>query len=147
MNSLMVSEETFHQELEQIQNIIERQASNSFKIKGWAVTLIVVVLLFRSKDIHLAVAYIPLIGFWYLDAYYLRQERKFRALYDWVRQNRENTDENLFDMDTSRVDDDVKPVRELMRRKSVLVFYGTITSLLIIYSAIVLANGTGVIYG
>lgn len=143
----MASEETFHQELEQIQNIIDRQASNSFKIKGWAVTLIVVVLLFRSKDIHLFVAYIPLIGFWYLDGYYLRQERKFRALYDWVRQHRQNTDDHLFDMDTSRVDDDVKPVRQLMRRKSVFVFYGTITSLLTIYAVIVLVNGMGVING
>lgn len=143
----MVSEETFHQELEQIQNIIDRQASNSFKIKGWAVTLIVVVLLFRSKDIHLAVAYIPLIGFWYLDGYYLRQERKFRALYDWVRQNRQDTDDHLFDMDTSRVDDDVKSVPKLMRRESLFVFYGTITTLLTMYSGIVLANGTGVIHG
>lgn len=143
----MVSEESFHQELEQIQNVIDRQASNSFKIKGWAVTLIVVVLLFRSKDIHLAVAYIPLVGFWYLDGYYLRQERKFRALYDWVRRNRQDTDDHLFDMDTSRVDDDVKSVPELMGRKSVLVFYGTITLLLTIYSGIVLANGTGAIHG
>lgn len=143
----MVSEESFHQELEQIQNIIDRQASNSFKIKGWAVTLIVVVLLFRAKDIHLAVAYIPLIGFWYLEAYYLRQERKFRALYDWVRQNRGNTDDHLFDMDTSRVDDDIKSVPELMRQKSVVVFYGTITLLLTAYSTIVVANGAGVIHG
>jgi len=143
----MVSEETFHQELEQIQNIIDRQASNSFKIKGWAVTLIVVVLLFRSKDIHLAVAFIPLIGFWYLDAYYLRQERKFRALYNWVRKYRRDTDDYLFDMNTSRVDDDVKSVPKLMRRKPVLVFYGTITLLLSVYSAIILANGSGVIHG
>jgi len=143
----MTSEDTFHQELEQIQNIIERQASNSFKIKGWTVSLIVVVLLFRSKDIHLAVAYIPLFGFWYLDAYYLRQERKFRELYDWVRKNRKDTDNHLFNMDTSRVDDKVKSVPKLMQRKSILVFYGTITLLLITYSAIVLANGTGVIHG
>jgi hypothetical protein len=76
----MVSDENLRFQLEQIQNVIDRQASNSFKIKGWAVTLIVVVLLFRSRDIHLAVAFIPLVGFWYLDSYYLRQEKKFRAI-------------------------------------------------------------------
>lgn len=28
---------------------------------------------------------LPVIGFWYLDSYYLRQERLFRAVYDDIR--------------------------------------------------------------
>jgi len=143
----MVSDETFHKELEQIQNIIERQASNSFKIKGWTVTLVVVALLFRTKDIHLGVAFIPLIGFWYLDAYFLRQERRFRELYDWVRQNRPESDEELFNMDPSRADGDLGTVPAHMTTKSLIVFYGTITGLLTIYSAVLLCTNMGGVSG
>jgi len=143
----MVSNEAFHQQLEQIQNVIDRQASNSFKIKGWAVTLIVVVLLFRSKDIHLAAAYIPLAGFWYLDSYYLRQEKKFRALYDDIRKERPDTEKELFSMKTDDVEDDVEDIRELAFSKSIKWFYGTIAGLLVVYSVIVLSNGMGWING
>lgn len=143
----MVSDGTFHQELEQIQNIIDRLASNSFKVKGWTVTLVVVTLLFRTKDLHLAVAFIPLIGFWYLDAYFLRQEKRFRELYDWVRQNRQDTDAELFNMDPTRVDGELSPVRYYMLNKSLIIFYGTIASLLLIYSAVLISTNMGAING
>jgi len=143
----MVSEEAFLHQLEQIQNIIDRQASNSFQIKGWSVTLIVAVLLFRTKDIHLAVAFIPLIGFWYLDSYYLRQEKKFRKLYDRIAKSRPDREEELFQMDTSEVEDEVEEIRELAFSKSIRWFYGTIVGLLIVYSLIVLSNGMGWIHG
>lgn len=143
----MVSEEAFLHQLEQIQNVINRQASNSFKIKGWSVTLVVVVLLFRTKDIHLPVAFIPLAGFWYLDSYYLRQEKKFRRLYDKIREDQPGTEEELFDMDTEKVEDDVDDIRELSFTKSIIWFYGTIAGLLVVYSLIALGNGLGWIHG
>lgn len=143
----MPSDETLHQELEQIQNVIDRQASNSFKIKGWMVSLVVVALLFRSNNIQLFAGFIPLIGFWYLDAYYLRQERKFRKLYNWVRENRSDTEEHLFDMDPSRFEDDVCGTSELMRTHAMLWFYGTISGLLIAFSIIVLWINGGSLLG
>lgn len=143
----MVSEESFHQELEQIQNIIDRQASNSFKIKGWTVTLVVVALLFRTNNFQLFAAFIPLIGFWYLDAYYLKQERKFRALYNWVRKNRPENEEHLFDMDPSRFDDEVSSTAKLMLTNAIVWFYGTVAGLLILYSAILILINGGTIFG
>lgn len=143
----MSSDETIHQELEQIQNVIDRQASNSFKIKGWTVSLVVVALLFRSENIQLFAGFIPLIGFWYLDAYYLRQERKFRRLYNWVRENRSDTDDHLFDMNPSRFEDEVCGTSELMQTKAMLWFYGTISGLLIAYSIIVLCINGGSLLG
>ena len=75
--------------LEMIQDIIRRMASNSFMLKGWAVTLVAGIFALSSKDaekLYFLIAYIPIFVFWGLDAYYLLQERLYRALYDKVRQ-------------------------------------------------------------
>lgn len=80
--------------LELIQNVINRMAQTSFLLKGWAVTLVAGLLALSSatqeRIAFLAIAYLPLIVFWILDAYYLWQERLFRAIYDEVRGRDEN---------------------------------------------------------
>ena len=71
-----------------IQGIINRMASNSFSLKGWAVTLVAGIFALAGKDtdkMFFGIAYIPIIIFWGLDSYYLLQERLYRALYDKVR--------------------------------------------------------------
>ena len=73
--------------LEMIQGIINRMASNSFMLKGWAVTLVAGVFALAAKDtdkLYFLVAYIPVIIFWGLDSYYLLQERLYRDLYKKV---------------------------------------------------------------
>lgn len=82
--------------LELIQNVVSRMASNSFMLKGWAVTLVAGIFVLAGKDtdkLYFLVAYIPVIVFWGLDANYLLQERLYRSLYDKVR----HTDENNID--------------------------------------------------
>lgn len=79
--------------LEMIQGIINRMAGNSFMLKGWAVTLVAGVYALASNDtnkVYFLIAYVPIIIFWGLDAYYLRQERLYRKLYDKVRKQDEN---------------------------------------------------------
>lgn len=74
--------------LEMIQGVINRMASNSFKLKGWAVTLAAGIFALASKDAdkrYFLVAYVPVIVFWVLDSYYLLQERLYRDLYNDVR--------------------------------------------------------------
>lgn len=73
--------------LEFIQTIITRMNSNSFQLKGWAITIISALLaLYASSSnvTYIFIAIAPTILFWFLDAYYLQQERKFRGLYDDV---------------------------------------------------------------
>lgn len=73
--------------LDLIQGVINRMASNSFMLKGWAVTLMVGIFALASKDTdkrYFFIAYIPLIVFWGLDAFYLQQERLYRSLYEEV---------------------------------------------------------------
>src|SRR5262249_10328877 len=73
-----------------IQAIIARHGNNSFLLKGWTVTLAAAILgLAASNPNPLLglIALIPALAFWALDAYYLRQERIYRTLYDRVRLN------------------------------------------------------------
>lgn len=70
--------------LEMIQNIIGRMSNSSFLIKGWCITLISVLLAIGTQNTNIRlilITLLPLIMFWILDAYYLRQERLFRKLY------------------------------------------------------------------
>jgi hypothetical protein len=74
--------------LEFIQAAISRMASNSFLLKGWTVTLTAGLFALAAKDAKPAfavIALLPALAFWGLDAYYLRCERLFRALYDELR--------------------------------------------------------------
>lgn len=77
--------------LELIQGVINRMANNSFLLKGWVVTLVVGILALASKDTdkqYFWIAYIPILMFWFLDAYYLQQERLYRSLYEKVRKTK-----------------------------------------------------------
>ena len=88
--------------LELIQSIVNRLASNSFRLKGWTVVLAsaFVVLLAREGRIEIApVTLVPVTLFWGLDGYFLWQERLYRALYDHVRQLEES--EIDFSMDVA----------------------------------------------
>lgn len=81
----MKSEEIQH--LEFIQNIINRMNSNSFQIKEWMITVVSALLALyasSSNETYIFVAIVPTLMFWFLDAYYLQQERKFRAVYNDV---------------------------------------------------------------
>lgn len=79
----MTNEQIKH--LEFIQNVITRMNSNSFVIKGWTITIVsaLIALYASSKnECFILVAVVPTFIFWFLDAYYLQQERKFRGLYN-----------------------------------------------------------------
>ena len=85
-----------------IQGVINRLASDSFRVKGWSVVLVaaLIALLVRESRIEFSVvALVPVIAFWCLDGYFLWQERLYRALYDHVRVLKE--DEIDFSMNVS----------------------------------------------
>lgn len=79
--------------LQFIQGVINRLASNSFQMKGWSVVLVAAILVLLAREDRLddaPIALVPVLIFWFLDGYFLRQERLFRALYDQVRDLKEN---------------------------------------------------------
>lgn len=87
--------------LEFIQNAINRMANNSFIIKGWCITLVVALIaLLEKEDInkcYIAFSFLPLLFFWFLDAYFIKVERQYRKLYDEVR--KEEDEKIDFSMD------------------------------------------------
>ena len=126
-------EKFFIEEIKIIQDIIKRMAFNSFMIKGWAITLVVVTLLLKGDKYQVLISFIPLIVFWFLNAYFLRQERMYRKLYDWVIGNRLKTDEYLFDMNAYRFEGDVQSKFRIMFSITLGWFYGCIAILIGIY--------------
>ena len=82
--------------LEMIQSIISRMSKNSFMLKGWSVTIFTCLIVITAKSnnvLFVALPIFPIIIFWFLDSYYLLQERLYRALYDEARKlNNEEID-------------------------------------------------------
>ena len=63
-------------------------ANTSFLLKGWSITIIAGLFAFSETENQLPLLQLAMIltaVFWFLDAYFLWQERLFRALYDHVR--------------------------------------------------------------
>jgi hypothetical protein len=131
-------------EIEIIQDIIRRMGFNSFMIKGWAITLVVVTLLLKGTEYQVWIAFIPLLVFWFLDAYFLWQERMYRKLYEWVINNRLKTEEYLFDMNAYRFKGEVQSRFRIMFSITLGWFYISIAILIIIYSVLLFSVSKGV---
>ena len=130
-------------EIDIVQDIIKRMAFNSFMIKGWAITLVVVTLLLKGAEYQVWIAFIPLLVFWFLDAYFLWLERMYRRLYEWIIKNRLKTDEYLFNMNAYRFKDEVQSKLRIMFSITLGWFYGSIAILIIIYALVVLITKGG----
>lgn len=109
-----------------VQDVVSRLATCSFQLKGWAVTLaagLVVFLKGEARPIYLFVPVLPVIAFWLLDAWYLRQERLFRRLYDDVRSKEGVAD---FSMDTRPFRNAVGSVMQVAFSRTIILFYGPV---------------------
>ncbi len=136
--------EVLHKEIDLIQGVINRMASNSFVLKGWLISLIAVVLalskdsLFSCNTIFVcSILCFPILVFWYLDAFYLHKEKCFRALYEWVIKNRMSTNENIYSLDYRPYQKQVNSQFRIMFSKTHLPFYGLSFILLIILILII----------
>ena len=112
--------------LEFVQNTISRLAGNSFLLKGWAVTLVAGIFTLSSKDsnpLFFIVAYIPIIVFWCLDAYYLLQERLFRVLYDHIRSADMQIDAFCMDISKEEYHKTPNTYLDCWISKSLIIFY------------------------
>ena len=73
--------------LEFIQGVINRHNSNSFRIKGWAITITAAIFALTGtiKEPYLCfIALGPTVMFWVLDSMFLANERSFVSLYSCV---------------------------------------------------------------
>jgi hypothetical protein len=116
-----------------IQGVVNRMGNNSFLVKGWAVTLVAAIFALSAKDSdrHFAfMAFFPIIAFWTLDAYYLRQEKLYRWLYDEVANDVISSDK--FSLKTQGGMSKVPNIFRLAMSSSIASFYVLITLLLTI---------------
>ena len=113
-----------------IQAVITRMARNSFLLKGWAVTLVAALFALASIDTReefAILALLPVITFWSLDAYFLREERLFRKLYDGIRSAPPGTLGNqAFSMNTSPYEGQVHSWWATVRTPTVVAFHGAV---------------------
>lgn len=124
--------------LEFIQNVISRLNSNSFQIKSWAITIVAAVLaLYAStqKNDFILVGILPTIIFWLMDAYCLKQERKFRGLYNDVADISDTPREiKSFDMNTDFYEKGTYSYWTVLWSKTIwLVYFLIIVFLIAIY--------------
>lgn len=127
----MTDKELLTHEISIIQEIIKRMAGNSFLIKGWAISIMAIVLTLLKEEIFeidivllfLLLAF-PTLSFWYLDAYFLRKERLYRELYRWNIKNRLiGNNEFPYDLNINRFTDDIPTTSRTMFSSSILIFY------------------------
>lgn len=132
-----LSIEEIHKEIDLIQSCISKMASISFLIKGWLITLISVVVALSYDKIDFSIIAgiltIIILCFWYLDAFFLRAERLYIKLYEWVVIERPNGNrQKLYDLNLNRFNDCVDSIGKIMVSKTLIVFY-CIPVLLIVF--------------
>lgn len=129
-----------HKELDLIQDVIKRMASNSFQVKTWLIGILTGLIAIKSDQLFGGVAttmalgksgvlgmnlllMFPVLAFWYLDAFFLRTEKLYFQIYDWVINNRTTTTEYLYDLNPRRFDNNVDSIGKIMLSKTLLLFY------------------------
>ena len=96
-NKDMFDEKTI-QYLQMIQSVIERMSTTSAIFKGFCATIVAGVFAVSFTEINkwtLILTIIPVSCFLMLDIYYLRLEKRFRALYNSVREGKKEVDLDL----------------------------------------------------
>ncbi len=121
--------------LDYIQQTITRMATVSFQIKAWNIGLVTAVLTFAAGDKNPAflwAALLPAVMLWFLDSFYLRQERLYRALYDAVRDVNTPTVED-FSMDTRPYATAPSMKRwKVLFSETLLSFHGTVLAVVVL---------------
>ncbi len=124
------------EELKLVQGVINRMGTNSFLIKGWAITLIVATLLLKGNSYQFFIAFLPWLLFWVLDAYFLRLEKLYRRLYDWLRENRLKTKDYLFDLNNKNLEKrfgkDVDCFVQVMFSNTLIAFYMLLFAIIVV---------------
>lgn len=124
--------------LEFIQLVITRMNVNSFLLRGWSVTLVAALFAFAAKDTNIEyvlITYISTPLFWILDGYYLSQERKYRDLYNSIR-NKKEIDID-FDMNATIMNNNKNSWLSSFFSITNLIFYGTLIAITLVVMLII----------
>ena len=149
-------ETQYLQYLQMMQENITRMAGNSANAKTWLVTIVTgffaIGCSIKDLDWWLLFAIIPIVVFWYIDAYYLSLERALRnreQIYINLMNSLESTGDNLIDekqntlfdfrplfMDNDDNDLKLKKTKCMMFNKSVYPVYLIMLFLIIVATVV-----------
>lgn len=122
-----------------LQNVIGRMGTNSAGCKTWCIALVsaIVVIISDKGNPNLAWAtLIPIVLFFFLDAYYLGLERRFRARYDTFIKKLHSDDADMTDVFIVTIEQGLGKTLEATFKAcisiSVWPFYGFLFIMLII---------------
>ena len=121
--------------LEFIQSVITRMNTNSFQIKGLTITIVSALIALYVSSMNLSliiVAATPVIIFWFLDSYYLQQERKFRGVYNDVAEIKKINSVKLFEMPIHKYKDGTYNYWNVFSSSTIIWFYLPIILLLLV---------------
>lgn len=129
-----------HKEIDLLQSCIDRMAKNSFMIKGWFVSIYAVILALLPEKVDVMLLCVVLIVvnilFWYLDGVYLRDEKIYRRIYQWVVEARKQNDRELmYQLELNLYKNKIgtmDSVGKIMLSKSLFIFYAIPLAVLLV---------------
>ena len=107
----MAPEELFKY-IDLLQSCISRMAKDSFMVKGWTASFVVSVMVYLLKDdapwFYIIFLAVPVIVLWKLDAFFLRTERCYRLMYEYLIGLKEKPENwKLYDLNPARYSDNL----------------------------------------
>lgn len=123
--------------LELAQSVVARQASNSFLIKGWTITVssaIYAISIQQNEVLYALLGSGVVASFWSLDSYYLRNERLFRRLYQAIR--REEPTVEAFSLDPAPFSNYVESTFRVALTASQLRLHGPLLAIGLVLAAV-----------
>lgn len=130
--------------LQLIQEPICRMSTISAIFKGFAATIvagIAVIQYSTTNIIVLILSFLPVAAFSMLDVYYLILERKFRFLYDQVRENKHEVD---FSMNLATDKNEIKiaraRIRDCVKSPGIVLFYPLMVVILVVVCVLKINN-------
>ena len=135
-----ITVDEMHKEIDLLQSCIDRMAKNSFMIKGWFVSIYAVILALLPEKVDVRLLCVVLIVvnilFWYLDGVYLRDEKIYRRIYQWVVEARKQNDRELmYQLELNLYKNKIgtmDSVGKIMFSKSLFIFYAIPLAVLVV---------------
>lgn len=131
----MENEEMKVSYLQMIQCTIDRMSTTSAIFKGFGATIITGISAVSFTEINkwiFLLAILPVLFFFVLDVYYLQLERRFRVLYNRVRNNEHDIDFDLAPPKTKEIEE--ASVWYCLKSPSIYLFYlpSIITAIIVV---------------
>lgn len=119
-----------------LEDTINRMSNISFIIKGWTMTFIGILITIASKQnniILLLISIIFTVILWRLDGFYLKKERFYRKCYETVIEMDEKDINFKMSPSKKELEGSNSDFRNAMLSQTLIPFYGTILTTLVIY--------------